>query len=165
MDKIESHNIPNQAFDNDMVGQNKARAMAGIIEKATGTKYKTRRRWNDQSLKGVVFSCVDSMETRKAILESMDSEGIFIETRMGVYHGEVYTIHPNDKEEVEFWHGNWKGDDLIEEKSACGTSLTIGATAQLLSSLAAWQGIHYMRGEKTARGLTACVNPYLIQEL
>ena len=163
-DHIESHNIPNQAFDTDMEGRNKAEAMAEIVKKATGLEYQTKGFWDGEELEGMVFSCVDSMETRKKILEATKS-GIFIETRMGVYHGNVYAIRPEDTEQVKFWHSQWSGDDVIEEKSACGSSLTIGATAQLLSSIAAWQGYHFMRDEKTARGVVACVNPYLIQEL
>ena len=162
-DSIESHNIPNQAFGLDMVGRNKAEAMAGIVERDTGLKYKHRGHWDGEPLGSVVFSCVDSMEIRKKILDSMET-GLFIETRMGVYHGQVFSIDASIDEDREFWKGHYVGDDLVEEKSACGTSLTIGSTANLLSSIAGWQLIKHMNDEKLARCITACVNPYTLLE-
>lgn len=171
-DSIESHNIPNQAFDIGMVGQNKAEAMAGLVKQATGTQCEINGKWEGQKLSGIVFSCVDNMDTRKDILTSM-GRGRFIETRMGVSHGQVFTINPKSKKDVEFWMSKWSPDDVIEETSACGSSLTIGATANLLSSIAAWQGIYTMnaltdkskKAEKQPRCIIACVNPYLIQEI
>jgi len=164
-DNIESHNIPNQHFGIAQEGQHKAVAMAEHIKLATNIEYATKGKWKNQKLAGLVFSCVDSMQVRKSILRRT-VEGMFIETRMGVFHGQVFSIDPQDKKQVEFWESNWVGDDVIEEKSACGSSLTIGATAQLLSSIATWQGIRYLREEKDIpRGITASVNPYTILEL
>jgi len=163
-DSIESHNIPNQAFGVKMIGRNKAKAMKSIVKRDTGLNYTAKGHWNGEKLGSLVFSCVDSMEVRKQILESMES-GLFIEVRMGVYHGQVFTIDTSIEEERKFWHDNYVSDDLVEEKSACGTSLTIGNTANLLSSLAGWQAIKYMNNEKPPRCLTACVNSYAIIEV
>lgn len=162
-DSIESHNIPNQAFGIQRVGQNKAEAMAEIVKETTGLIYPSKGIWNGEKLGSVVFSCVDSMEVRKQILESMKS-GLFIEVRMGVYHGQVYSIDTSIKEDRQFWLNNYVGDDVVVEKSACGTSLTIGSTANLLSSIAAWQLIKHMRRDEVPRCITASVNPYVIME-
>ncbi len=167
-DSVESHNIPNQAFGINMVGRNKAEAMAEIVQRDTGLQYKHRGNWSKDNFGGealgsVVFSCVDSMKVRKEILDSM-KQGLFIEVRMGVYHGQVFSIDTSIEEDRKFWHDHYVGDDIIEEKSACGTSLTIGSTANLLSSIASWQVIKYMNDEKLARCLTACVSPYTIME-
>ena len=163
-DGIESHNIPNQAFKISEVGQNKAEAMQQIIADTCHLEYQAQGKWNGERLDGIVFSCVDSMEIRKNLLTKM-KDGHFIETRMGVYHGQVYTINAKSRKERAWWRSHWVGDDIIEEKSACGTSLTIGSTANLLSSIASWQGIYVLRQEKKiARGINACVNPYIITE-
>lgn len=162
-DSVESHNIPNQAFGVGMVGQNKAEAMAEIVKRDTDLDYQAKPHWNNETLRGVVFSCVDSMKVRKQILESMN-KGIFIEVRMGVYHGQVFSIDTSIEEDRKFWHDHYVSDDLVEEKSACGTSLTIGNTANLLSSIAGWQLIKHMNNEKLTRCLTACVKPYTIIE-
>lgn len=162
-DIVESHNIPNQAFGVGQIGKNKAKAMRAIVKRDTGLVYNTHGHWDGEPLGNVVFSCVDSMKVRKRILDSMKS-GLFIEIRMGVYHGQVFSIDTSIEEDRKFWHDNYVGDDVIEEKSACGTSLTIGNTANLLSSLAGWQLIKHMNDEKLVRCLTACVNPYTIQE-
>lgn len=162
-DHVESHNIPNQAFSQSDVGKNKAEAMRERIIHDTELVYPAKDKWDGEPLSGIVFSCVDNMNVRKNILESMTG-GIFIEVRMGVYHGQVFTVKHGDEEATKFWHNRWVGDDVVEEKSACGSSLTIGSTAQLLSSIASWQGIHYMNGDPTAKCVTACVNPYTLIE-
>lgn len=162
-DQVESHNIPNQAFAASDVGRNKAEAMQEIVQRDTGLRYTTRSKYEGEPLSGIVFSCVDSMKVRKQILDNMTG-GIFIEVRMGVYHGQVYSVRHGDAKAREFWDSRWAGDDVIEEKSACGTSLTIGATAQFLSSIAAWQAFHYMREEDTPKCITMCVNPFHLME-
>lgn len=138
--------------------------MREILLAETGAEWKANNHWDGEELSGYVFSCVDSMEVRRKILESME-DGVFIETRMGVFHGQVFTIDTAKKEEKEFWLKHWYGDDVVEEKSACGTSLTLGATAQLLSSIAIWQFILHMRGESPSKGLVACVNPLTLEEI
>ena len=162
-DKIEPHNIPNQIYTNEMIGWNKTAAMQHMVKEATGLSYDIKGKWNGQKLEGLVFSCVDSMKARKDILESM-GKGLFIETRMGVYHGQIYTINPKKKGDVKFWHSYYTSDDVVEEKSACGTSLTIGATANMIASYAVWQGIKYMNKEKLTKGITVSVKPYLVME-
>lgn len=163
-DSIESHNIANQLYSNSMIGKDKAKCLAKIIKDNTGTKCATKGWWDGEELSGLVFSCVDSMDTRKAIMEK--TTGMFIETRMGVFHGEIYSIDTSKEDDVNFWLSRWTSDDEIaDEKSACGSSLTIGSTAALLSSLSAWQGIHYIREEQPKRGILVSVNPFLMEEL
>lgn len=165
LDRISTHNIPNQHFSVDDIGKNKAVVMAEQIKRDTGMEYRVRKVWRKQSFKGLVFSCVDSMATRKAILEKM-KEGMFIETRMGVYHGQIFSIDPRKEEQTKFWMGHYVGDDDVDmEVSACGTALTIGSTANLLASVATWQGIKYLNEEDLPRGLIVSVKPHLIKEI
>ena len=162
-DTIESHNIPNQAFPISMIGENKAEALASVVRDATNIEYETKGKWNGERLGGLVLCCVDSMQVRRSVLSKMN-KGTFIETRMGVSHGQIFSIDSRNKEDRAFWRKHWAGDDIIEEKSACGTSLTIGSTAQLLSSHVAWQVIKHLNGEKLVRGMTVCVTPLHIEE-
>lgn len=137
--------------------------MAARVLHDTGLEYQTKGKWDGDYIDGsVVFSCVDNMAIRKQLLENM-SRGLFIETRMGVKHGQIYTVNPTSEEDREFWLENWLPDEALkEEVSACGTSLTIGSTAQLLSSLASWQVIHHMNDNPLERRITVCVEPYTI---
>lgn len=131
----------------------------------TGWNYHSKGRWDGESLDGsVVFSCVDNMEVRKKAFKSMTS-GMFIEVRMGVRHGMVFAVDTALDEDRKFWEDNWYSDDVVEEKSACGTSLTIGSTANLLSSLAMWQLIRHMNEQNTPRQLIASVEPYTLMEV
>ncbi|MCP5004639.1 MAG: hypothetical protein GY941_11985 [Planctomycetes bacterium] len=162
-DTVEAHNISNQIYSSSMIGKAKAPCMQAIIKENTEHDYGIMGKWDGEPLEGLVISCVDNMDTRKAILHSM-TDGLFIEIRMGVYHGQIFSIDSSSKKQVKFWDSKWKSDaDMPEERSACGSSLTIGATANLLSSLAVWQCIKHLRGDDMNMQITACVNPYLIE--
>lgn len=138
--------------------------MRDIVKAETGLNYHAQGKWDGEELGTIVFSCVDSMEVRKQILDSM-TDGLFIEVRMGVKHGQVFSIDTKSDEDKAFWNSYYCGDDVVEEKSACGTSLTIGSTATLLSSIASWQCIKHMNDEKLSRMIIASVEPYMMQEV
>src|SRR6056297_1732350 len=68
-DKVESHNLANQAFELSHVGEKKVNALAEIIQRATGLEVVT----HDEAVTGmtplgnVVFLLTDTMASRKEI--------------------------------------------------------------------------------------------------
>jgi hypothetical protein len=62
---------------------------------------------------------------------------VMIETRMGIDEGRIYNIRPTIPADVDFWSST-----LCEDKeaavSACGTSISVGPTAELVSGFAVW---------------------------
>jgi len=160
-DVVEPHNLPNQAFHVEHVGKNKALATKELIKSKSGFDIDALpMRVEDQYIAQCtyVFLLVDSMEARKSIGENLiktsgDTE-LVIETRMGLTEGRIYAFDPRDSKQYDAWQKTLY-DDSEAETSTCGTSLSCGVTASLLSGLAVtrmlqhidWtRGMHYLEG-------------------
>lgn len=149
-DRVEPHNLMNQVFQQNNVGEYKVEALAKVTEAVAGkcvlTEPKKVSVEEGTKLYGFVFVLTDTMESRKEIFESMikaqPSVNGFIETRMGVEHGMIYTIDPHNHSLCKKYADTLQDDGEVE-KSACGTKLAIGQTAEILSGLAVWQFVRY----------------------
>ena len=152
-DKVEAHNIANQAFAIGHIGKPKVEALYDVVKASTGTKIDPHNERVDgsQQFGEVVFLLTDTMSSRKEIWE----KGIrlklgiklMIETRMGTDNGRVYAINPRSLPHIHGWEST-----LTEDKkavaSACGASVTVGPTADVLSGMAVWQFIRWDRQSK-----------------
>jgi molybdopterin/thiamine biosynthesis adenylyltransferase len=147
-DVVESHNIANQMYRLGDIGRVKVEALQDIVLEATGTKVTIHPEKVDgsQKLGDIVFLLVDSMQARKEIWQKAICNKIrvklMIETRMGTDSGRVYTILPADPDAIAKYEENLY-EDVEAEVSACGTSMSVGPTAEMISALAVWQMIRW----------------------
>jgi hypothetical protein len=158
-DKVEEHNLPNQAFrlkyniDKDDfaltdIGQNKVNALSSVIYSFTGVCIKTKNAKVDgsQRLAGIVFMLTDTMKSRKEIYEKAiklnPGVKLLIETRMGLDGGSVYFVNPTDWKQLKKYEETFYSDEE-SAVSACGTSQSIVATANWIASMATWGVINY----------------------
>lgn len=152
-DKIEDHNIPNQVFGLSDIGHLKGEALADIVKSATGTKiiFHNERVDGTQPLGEVVFILTDTMYSRKAIWEGTLKfklrTKLVIETRMGADSGRIYSLNPNKPAHIKAWEETLY-DDSEAEVSACGSSTSVGPTAEIISGLAVWQLIRWFAIEQ-----------------
>lgn len=143
-DEVESHNIANQAFGNQHIGMPKVEALKDIIKEYTGTEIHAHnhRVTGEEDLEGIVFLLTDTMSSRKEIWDNAIkykfNVKLMVETRMGVDNGRVYTINPTNPKDIKMWESTLVDDDKVEV-SACGSSISVGATASILSGYAIWQ--------------------------
>lgn len=143
-DIVESHNIANQIFEQDDIGQKKVDTLAKHIQESTGLQVNVHAEKVDGSQKmgEVVFLLTDTMSSRKEIWEKgiryQLQIQLMIETRMGSDNGRIYAINPCKRSHVKAWEDTLHGDD-ISEVSSCGTSISVGPTAEIVSGLAVWQ--------------------------
>jgi molybdopterin/thiamine biosynthesis adenylyltransferase len=147
-DTVEAHNIANQAYDQEHIGKLKVDAIADVVMKATGLKIHTHNEKVDgsQTLGDVIFLLTDTMSSRKEIwnkgIRYKMRTKLMIETRMGADEGRCYTVNPTKPALVKGWEGTLY-DDAKAVVSACGTSITVGPTAEFMSGLAVWQFIRW----------------------
>jgi molybdopterin/thiamine biosynthesis adenylyltransferase len=147
-DVIEPHNIPNQAFGNDQIGEKKVTALIDLIYRQTGHTYTPKNEWVDgtQDMSDIVYLLTDTMSSRKEIFEKAIKGNfrtqLMVETRMGPDNGRIYTINPQLPREIEGWENNLYSDDEAED-SACGGAITVGPTASIMASMAVWQLIRW----------------------
>ncbi|MEA2701536.1 MAG: hypothetical protein QOE22_245 [Candidatus Parcubacteria bacterium] len=147
-DVVESHNLANQAFGFRDIGMPKVEALARIIEEQTGvavTAHATRVD-GSEPLGDVVFLLTDTMASRREIwdkgLKYRPRTPLLIETRMGADTGRVYALNPSLRSNVLGWEETLYDDDETEV-SACGASISVGPTAEIVAGLAVWQMIRW----------------------
>lgn len=157
-DKVEAHNIANQLYPVEMVGQHKLDALYTLILEQTGDEIHTHRQRVEggEPLGQVVFVLTDTMASRKAIFDGLKYKlgtKVMIETRMGRDSGYVYTVEPWRPEQIARYESTLYSDDEAEtEASYCGTQITVNATADLIAGFAVWQFIRWWQREQAGEG-------------
>ena len=148
-DKVESHNVPNQAYTIGDAGMNasKVGALYALIENQTGIKIDAKdEKYTNQRLNGIVFLMVDSMAERKRIWEESikmkSAIKLLVEPRMGLDVGRIYNVNPIDLNHIKKYEETYYSDD-VAEVSACGASMTVVTTSMSIASWCARQLINF----------------------
>lgn len=150
-DKVEAHNLPNQLYGPKHVGMFKVDALKEVIKDLVGTDITTYpvAYTGDEEVKGeTVFLLVDTMKARKELFDKLKEAvgvGLVIETRMGVEEGRVYTITMGQDTKT---YESTIGSDEAAPVSACGSQVTIGATADVVTGIAMWSFIEWLKQEQ-----------------
>ena len=153
-DTVEEHNLANQAYTIYQLGMNKASAIYSEILTHTNTPLTQHTEgWNGESLGEFVFVTVDTMSTRRAVMEALKYKGTttrVFDPRMGASHGQLYSYDPNLTVDIRAYEATlFSDDDAQAELSACGTAITVGPTGDVLVGLMAWQFINAVAGKPT----------------
>jgi molybdopterin/thiamine biosynthesis adenylyltransferase len=109
MDTIEEHNIANQFYPEDSVGQHKIDALDRMVKDMSGVTIGVNdQRWDNTFPLGketkAVIVAVDNMDLRKEIWDAYKYKvNHFIEARMGAEVAMVYTINTQDPNEFAYY--------------------------------------------------------------
>jgi molybdopterin/thiamine biosynthesis adenylyltransferase len=149
-DTVANHNLANQVYNISDIGRPKVAALSDIVKEATGTSLRVHNECVDgtQVLGDIVFLLTDSMVSRREIWEKGIKyklrTSLMIETRMGSDSGRVYTVDPKVLAHILGWEETLCDDANAVEVTACGTSITVGPTAEVISGFAVWQLIRWV---------------------
>lgn len=149
-DEVEEHNVANQLFGIQDIGQMKAEALARRIEQDTGLtpEVHTEAVTGRSVLGHYVFLLTDTMASRKEIWEGAirykPGVEVMIETRMGASEGRVYIVRPCIPDQISLWESTLCDDEEASE-SLCGARVTVGPTAALVQAHAVWGMIRQFR--------------------
>lgn len=157
-DKVEQHNICNQMFTEQDVGELKVNALKRILREInpdindSNLKLKPKG-WNGETLAGYIFLCVDSIEIRKAIVEKHFSspfvKAVF-DFRTVLESAQHYAADWTDLKQkqnllnsMQFSH-----EEAAEETpvSACGVTLGVATTVRLVCALGVNNYINFVKG-------------------
>jgi len=150
-DKINEHNLSNQFFTREDIGEYKVDVLKNEMNRVNpdgqvleiGEK---KRRFIIKDLIGlnIVFCCVDKMDARKRIfnkcVKNKHRNGypkLFIDTRMGGEIFEVYTINLLNKEDVKMYRQSLFSDKNAEQTPCTARSIIYNVLA--VSSIAVAQ--------------------------
>lgn len=153
-DTIEAHNIPNQVLYGPVdVGKPKVEMASYMLRTLSSCEPK----WHITKLPpknilksfGVkhVFVCVDSMAARNQIWQDSVYMNPALETytegRMGARAVSMFGFDPKDIGRARAYkeHHLYSDEEVVFDKAACGTIMSIGATAMMLACSMTW---HFM---------------------
>jgi len=109
-DTLEDLNVPNQICKPSMVGKPKVEALAELVYELTEVQIKQiHRPYIGQSLEGVVVVTVDNMTCRQRVWKRARLNRkipLLIDARMGAEFARIYTIHPTNTDEGDFYSDN-----------------------------------------------------------
>lgn len=156
-DTVEGRNLPNQVlYGPEDVGRFKVDAACDMIERLTGNNpvgvrsFLTNRRQLRETTH--VFVCVDSMAARRAVFDDCVSGNprlcYYCEGRMGSRSAALYGFNPVAHVTRGYYRERllYSDDDVVEDRAACGTVLSIGATASLLAAAMTWHFMQFCAG-------------------
>lgn len=115
-DRVEGHNLPNQLFAMDQLGEPKVEAVASSVRAYTGTEPRAldQRLQDGLPVSEVVVSALDSMAGRAALWEALRGElgcKRLVDGRLAGENVVVYSAAPHDPEDVEGYEATLHPDD------------------------------------------------------
>lgn len=163
-DKVEPHNLVNQMFTEDDVGQYKTDAVKKIITRINpDAKDEIRIRpdgYTDEKLGGYIFLCVDNIELRRKIVENHRGSSLvkaMFDFRTGLYEAQHYAADWQNPKDVELFYKSmdFSHEEAAKEtpRSACGVSLCVAPTVRIITAFGAINFINLLSG----RGLKKLV--------
>lgn len=167
-DTIEEHNLPNQVYKVEDIGELKVNALQEDILKRSGvTAIKHEEKVDgSQRLSGVIFMLTDTMKSREEIfnkaIQNNPNIKFFVETRMDLKGGRIYAFDPKDRNMCKKYKETLYTDDQAEV-SACGVSQTVITTGIGIVSQALWIFLNWVNSQDIPNEiLLDCSNFYQI---
>lgn len=157
-DTVAAHNPPNSVYGNNDIGKKKVDALAEKLLRECDCLVVPHDELVDgtQRLSGFVFLCPDKMSARQQIwygaLKLKPQVKLVVETRLGAELGQIHTIRPLLKADVNGFEGTLYDDDEAEE-SAC-TYRAIASNVSVIAGIAAHKLIKYASGEVLSPKIT-----------
>jgi len=146
-DVVEAHNLPNQTYDVEHIGQTKVEALKQVLQRfnpaieveANCTYFTAEEHGAD--LEGPLVLTVDTMKAREEITNCFEGNPLIntvFESRLGFDHGTVNIIDNISAEDLEGWRNSLLSDDEVEE-GPCGlricTTMVQAVSAFLVQQL------------------------------
>lgn len=115
-DIVEKHNIANQFYPIDAVGKLKVEALSAVVEGFGGLRPHVvpQAFTAEECVSGVVCACVDTMEARGQIWQSVrlkPAVSLYLDARVAGEMGVLYTIRPCDIHQIRFYEQTLHSDE------------------------------------------------------
>ena len=149
-DRVEPHNIPNQAYRLADVGRLKVEALAELVREVAGAPLAIRTdRVRGQRLQGVVVTAVDTMAARHEIwlqgIRHRAGVPLYVDARMGAEVARVLTVRPADPDDIRRYEASLYTDE--EAVNLPCTAQAIVYTGFSVAGLVAGQIKKFLTGE------------------
>lgn len=142
-DDVEPHNLANQIYTEEDIGQPKTVALHKYLSKINPIckkSIKSRYKYEGMPLEGFVFMCVDSVEVRKEIVTANwynPAVDAVFDFRTTLFEGQCYFANWTNikqkeslRESLNFTHEEAKANTPV---SACGFELSVSPVVKMCS--------------------------------
>ncbi len=167
-DDVEPHNIANQLYTEEDVGQPKTVRLLKLLTKINPVlkkSVKLKYKYEGQPLEGFVFMCVDSVEVRNQIVDANwynpEVKAVF-DFRTTLLEGQCYFADWTNlkqkaslKESLNFTHEEAQANTPV---SACGFELSVSPVVKMCSIMGIVNFTNYINKQPT-KHLIIC-DPY-----
>ena len=104
-DGVAPHNLPNQFYPKESIGQFKADALKVMLKQFTDVHFTVKKkRYNQSLLEEVAIVVTDSMASRRLVwdqfkhqADEIGTKRLYIEGRMGAETGQVFTVRRDNR--------------------------------------------------------------------
>lgn len=136
MDTVEAKNVTNQLYFQGQVGQQKTDALETILKNINpNVEVIKHGKFNNNSISGYIFLCVDSIELRHTIAKANELnpniKGMF-DCRMRLEDAQSYGADWTDESQRKTFINSMEftDEEAVEATpvSACGTTLSVAST-------------------------------------
>lgn len=170
-DRVESHNIANQLYDNYDIDKPKVTALASKLISINPELARKERiiikdkGYKNEPLSGFVFMCIDSVEVRNQIIDANwynpNIEAV-LDFRTTLLEGQTYFVDWSDmkykrslQESLNFTHEEAKENTPV---SACGFELSVAPVVRICSIMGIVNFTNFIN-KKPTKHLIIC-DPY-----
>ncbi len=149
-DRVEPHNIPNQAYRVADVRRLKVEALADLVRDVAGVPLAIHaERVREQRLQGLVVSAVDTMAARREIwlraVRHRAAVPLYLDARMGAEVARILTVRPADPDDIRRYEATLY-DDLEAVVLPCSAQAIV-YTGFSIAALVAGQIKKFLTGE------------------
>lgn len=157
-DKFEDHNVAGQIFLTKDIGEAKTQAVANLIKETCGedrvnplnemvSDDEDAEWFHNMQECDIVCVSFDNIKTRSIVFDKWTrcgkSKSLFVDGRMGVQNGEVFTVEHGNVRQISFYNSSLFDDNDIEPlpctakaTSHCGALIAALAVTQITNWLA-----------------------------
>ena len=142
-DMVDEHNISNQFYRTQDIGEFKVDALQQMIMdfEGVGIQIENDKWYGDTDCNGVIISAVDNMNARKRIWEKIkgnDDVSLFIDPRMGGRVARIYAVNPMNPGNFE--DTLYDDDDAADERCTERTILynVLGISSYICKMIEDW---------------------------
>lgn len=154
-DRVEPHNLANQAYDESHVGLFKVEALYDQYRKwSGGVEIYPQARFVEarENLSGIVFLCLDDMFVRQQICEQsvwrVPEIQLLIETRMSVQNVMLFTLDPNREKHIAAWQAYWYRNEEADNDMGCNGPMSVITSVEATAVFAVQSFIDFVRDGK-----------------
>jgi hypothetical protein len=137
-DFVDGHNVGPSLYGVGDIGCHKVNRLKAIIERTTDVRINALcRKYAGEPLRGTVICCVDNMETRQILWNTIKRKiavDLLVDTRTGEHFSQLFTVRPSYPEDIRAYEPYLEYSTQEASPQMCGGHSIIFVASRIASS-------------------------------